>query len=149
MKFTLNSQEAKQSCIKQIQAIDVNFNPIMDVEILPYKKPRTLAQNSLMWAGMMNDFSTQGIINGKQFAVPVWHEYLKELFLPEHFEEGITKKNYIKWLELPNGKLRLVGSSTALTTIGMVQYMERCYHYGAYELEIKFSASPSQVNPRL
>jgi len=143
-KFTINSQQAKQNCINFIQSIDFSKKPIMDVEILPYKKPRTLAQNSLMWAGMMSDFSTQGIINGKQFAVPVWHEYLKELFLPEHFEEGITKKNYLKWLELPNGKLRLVGSSTALTTRGFSEYCERCYHYGAYELEIKFSASPSQ-----
>ena len=144
-KFTINSEEVKQACIKQIQSIDVNSEPILDVEILPYKKPRTLAQNKLMWAGMLNDFSTQGIIDGKQFAVPVWHEYLKELFLPEHFIDGITCKNYRKWTELPNGRLLCSGSTTALTTKGFEIYLTECYHYGAYELEIKFSASPSQM----
>jgi len=139
-KFTINSTAAKQACIAHIQSINMGVKPIMDVEILPFRKSRSLGQNSLMWAQMMNDFSTQGIIKGKQFSVPVWHEYLKELFLPEHFEEGKTKKNYIKWMELPNGKLKMVGSTTALLTSGFSDYMERCYSYGAIELEIKFSA---------
>jgi hypothetical protein len=142
-KFTINSEQSKQNCISAIMAIDVN-SPA-DVEILPFKKTRATGQNSLMWAGMMNDFSTQGIIDGRKFPVPVWHEYLKELFLPEHFEAGITRKNYIKWLELPNGKLLLKGSTTQLTTLGFSQYMERCYHFGAEELEIRFSVSPNHI----
>jgi len=138
-KFTINSTAAKQACIAHIESIDMGVKPIMDVEILPFKKTRSLGQNSLMWGRMMSDFSTQGIIEGRQYSIPAWHEHLKRNFLPDHYEEGITKKNYIKWLELPLGQLELKGSTTQLTTTGFSQYLERCYAYGAEELEIRFS----------
>ena len=144
MRYTLHNEQVKQNCIKAIQAIDVSVSPVMEVEICLFSKPRTDEQNKLMWSGLLADFSTQGILFGRQFSTMVWHEHLKEKFLPEQYKKGITKKNYIKWIEMPNGQLKLIGSTKDLTTKGFGCYLETLYHYGAYELEIKFRASPGQ-----
>ena len=144
MNYILNSDKAKQACIKEIQAIDTGLTPVMVVEITTFRKTRTNEQNALMWAGMLNDFAEQVFIDGRQFSKNIWHEYLKEMFLPEIPESEITRKNYVKWVTLPNGKKILNGSTTGLTTKGMDIYLTKCYSYGAQELEIKFSASPNQ-----
>jgi len=133
------NESARNSALLQIQAL--SLEPVMQVEIKKFTKKRSGEQNSLQWAGMLSDFSEQGVINGKTFSVKVWHEYLKELFLPDQEEEGITLKGYAKWQAMPDGSLRCIGSTTKLTTKGFSEYMERCYSYGAQELEIRFKAS--------
>ena len=116
----------------------------MVVTIANYVKKRSSGQNSLQWVSILGDFSIQGIINGKQFSANVWHEYLKEMLLPEEFTEGETLNNYCKWQEMPDGKLKLIGSTTNLTTLGFSNYIEKCYAYGTQELDIKFMASPGK-----
>ena len=144
MKYILNSQQVKDACIKAIQAIDLSITPFMCVEILPFRKMRTSEQNALMWSGMLDDFAEQVFIDGMQFSKNIWHEQLKEMFLPEYYDKELTRKNYVKWVKMPNGKYNLEGSTTHLTTKGMNSYLEKCYAYGAQELEIRFSASPNQ-----
>jgi hypothetical protein len=107
----------------------------------PYKENRTNPQNALYWAGVLNDFSCQGIINGKQFATNIWHEFLRTKFLPEAYEEGKTRKRYRKWTELPDGSLVMFGSTTSLTKEGFSDYLEKCYAFGSEELEIKFTTN--------
>ena len=144
MKYTLHNEQIKQNCIKEIHAIDVSVSPVMEVEILPYRKTRTKEQNALMWSGMLNDFAEQVFIDGMQFSKNIWHEHLKEKFLPEHYDKELTRKNYVKWVQMPSGKYKLEGSTTQLTTKGMSTYLTQCESYGANELEIRFSVSPKQ-----
>lgn len=102
-------------------------------------KKRTKEQNSYSWAGMLGDFKRQGFVNGRQFKEMDWHEYLKKLFLPDHYIEGITLKGYRKWIELPDGTLHMVGSTTQLTVLGFSNYINECVAFGAQELGIMFT----------
>lgn len=137
------NEAARNSALMQIQAL--SLEPVMQVEIKKYVKKRSGGQNSFQWVGMLADFSEQGVIDGRIFSVKVWHDYLKELFLPDRHEEGITLKGYVKWQAMPDGSMRCVGSTTKLTTKGFSEYMERCYSYGSQELEIRFSASSNAL----
>ena len=107
-------------------------------------KKRTPSQNALQWVSMLGDISAQAVINNKQFSVKIWHEYLKELFLPNEFIAGKTMKNYIKWQMMPDGKLKMIGSTTGLTREGFSDYITECYSYGASELGVRFSCAPGQ-----
>lgn len=141
-QFIITSDQAKAAAQRAITGL--TFDKPMVVEIKPHVKKRNNGQNSLQWVGMLADYSMQVVIDGRQFAVNTWHEHLKEKFLPEQYEEGITLKGYQKWLEMPDGSLKMIGSTTKLTTRGMSEYMEKCYAYGAQDLGIMFTASPNQ-----
>lgn len=138
--IVIKSKDDRRKALDAVKAI--RSDPVMVVTIEKYTKKRSNGQNSMQWVSILGDFSMQGIINGKQFSAKIWHEHLKELFLPEEYIPGETLKNYIKWQEMPDGKLKMVGSTTKLTTLGFSNYMEKCYSFGAQELEIKFTANP-------
>ena len=104
----------------------------------PVKK-RSKEANSYAWAGVIADYVTYGWVQGKQFPAAAWHAYLKEKFLPDQPEEGYTLAGYVKWVELPSGELKCVGSTTMLTVKGFARYIEECIAYGASELGIRFS----------
>ena len=144
MKYILSSQQVKDACIKAIKAVDLSAKPVMEISIKKFVKQRTTAQNSLQWVGMLADFSLQGIMRGRKYDCDIWHEFLKRSFMPEQHEEGITLEGYVKWRELPDGTLQCIASTTKLTPKGISEYWERCYEFGARELEIRFSASPNQ-----
>lgn len=105
----------------------------------PSVKKRTIPQNRLLWAGMLGDFAEQGQINGRKFNAATWHHFLKEEFLPNQPEEGITSDDYEKWTEAPFGRLILTGSTTKLTTKGFSDYMEKCFAFGCTDLGIRFT----------
>jgi hypothetical protein len=42
---------------------------------------------------------------------------------------------------LPDGTLKMVGSTTKLTTKGMSVYFEQLYAYAVSELDVRFSAN--------
>lgn len=138
--FIINSRESRHAAVEAVK--NITAEPLMMVTIAPYVKKRSKSQNSMQWVALLGDFSMQVIIDGKQFAANVWHEHLKEKCLPGLPEEGITLKGYVKWMEMPCGKLKLVGSTTKLTTKGFSDYIERCYAYGVTEFDIRFSANP-------
>jgi hypothetical protein len=50
------------------------------VTIEPYKRTRTVDQNSRYWA-ILNDISDQVQVEGKNYATEVWHEYFRTKFL--------------------------------------------------------------------
>lgn len=135
----LNNEYAKRILIKAIDKIELDGSIV--VEIKKHVKKRTNQQNSLAWAGMLNDFSMQVVIDGRKFLPETWHEQLKRNFLPEGYDEELTLKGYQKWDLLPDGSMKLVGSTTQLTTKGFSQYMEACYAYGAGEFGVRFSTN--------
>ena len=117
----------------------------LDVIIRPHKKLRTLSQNGLMWASALSDISTQAWFNGKQFSANVWHEYLKEQFMPENNDPDLSllvkdPTTYVKWVDTPDGNRKCIASTTKLTKRGFSDYIEQVYAFGA-ELGVKFSAN--------
>ena len=112
----------------------------IEVTIKTWTKPRTGSQNALQWAETISTISEQAFLAGKRFSPDVWHYYLKEQFLPEVYTEGETLKDYKKYIELPDGSLKMVGSTTKLTTKGFGNYMERVYAFATQELGVRFNA---------
>ena len=56
---------------------------------------------------------------------------MKSDFLPEEFEEGITKEGYRKWDYTSSGDRFLVGSTTDLTVKGFAIYLQQVEAFGA------------------
>jgi len=148
--FTIQEKKMR-SIIIQVGDKSELFNAGTRISGLQYERPLTITielqkkrrsngQNSAQWVSLLADISDQVQIGEKKFSVSVWHEYLKELFLPEDFTDGETLKGYVKWQEMPSGVMKMVGSTTRLTTKGFGDYMDKCYAYGAGELGVKFLA---------
>jgi hypothetical protein len=113
----------------------------MEVVIQKHVKKRTQGQNRYQWKAILGDISRQVRIDGKSYTPKIWHEHLKGLFLPDVASEELTLPSYIKWQEMPDGTLKMVGSTTKLTTKGMSIYFERLYAYAVTELDVRFSAN--------
>lgn len=119
--------------------LPVNEEFPIQVKFSEPDKQRVLSQQQLMFAGPLKDISEQVWTEGRRYSADVWHEYFKELFLPEEFEESITLAGYVKWEILPNGRRALIGSTQQLTTKGFGQYLDEIYAYGASEWGVKFN----------
>lgn len=114
----------------------------LDVVIRPHKEVRTLSQNNLMWSSAINDVAEQAWFNGKQFSADVWHEYFKQMFMPETHDEDVSLKvknvdTYVKWVDTPTGERKCVASTTNLTKKGFADYLEQVYAFGS-ELGVLF-----------
>ena len=140
-QYRITNGDQRKFAIANIKELPADGT--MVVEIKKYVKKRNNAQNSLAWAGMLTDFSQQVEIDGHKFLPESWHEVLKKNFLPEQFDQELTLQGYKKWEELPDGSMKLVGSTTKLTTKGFSEYMEACYAYGAQEFGVRFSTNRS------
>ena len=113
----------------------------MEVVIQKHVKKRTSGQNRYQWKAILGDISRQVRIDGKGFTPEIWHEHLKGLFLPDVPSDELTLPSYVKWEEMPDGTLKMVGSTTKLTTKGMSIYFEQLYAYAVTELDVRFSAN--------
>ena len=116
----------------------------LDVVIRPHKEVRTLSQNSLMWASALNDIVEQAWFNGKQFSADVWHEHLKQTFMPENNDPELhllvkDPDSYVKWVDTPTGQRKCIASTTRLTKKGFSNYIEQVYAFGN-ELGVMFMA---------
>jgi len=120
---------------------DLPTDGSMEVVIQKHVKKRTGGQNRYQWKAILGDISRQVRIDGKGFTPAVWHEYLKELFLPDEANPELTLPTYIKWQEMPDGTLKMVGSTTKLTTKGMSVYFEQLYAHAVTELDVRFTAN--------
>lgn len=141
--FRLDSEQSKFYAIQALKLISDYTKP-QQMTIEPEKKRRSTAQNSLMWVSLLGDFSMQVNFDGKQFLPDIWHDQLKKQFLPETSGTDETLSGYKKWEELPDGSLKMVGSTKLLTKLGMENYLHKCYAYGC-ELGIKFTANPKDM----
>lgn len=110
----------------------------MEIVIQPKTETRSMSQNAKQWADVLAQISQQAWIAGKQFSPEVWHEYLKNLFLPESFDPELTRKGYVKWSEMPDGYMKCVGSTTKLTKKGFSQYMTQVEAFATQELGVMF-----------
>jgi hypothetical protein len=138
-EIIIHTPADRQRAMKAVEAI--RKEPVMSVTIKPYRKKRSNGQNRLQWVSLVADYSMQVEIEGRKFLPDVWHEQLKKQFLPEAFDDELTMPGYKKWEEMPDGSLKMVGSTTKLTKLGMEAYLNECYAYGAGELGIRFTAN--------
>lgn len=111
----------------------------MQVVISPYVKPGSAKQRGAYWGVRMAEIADQAWWEGRQYSPKVWHQYLKERFLPDKDEDGITLSGYLKWVELPNGTLSMIGSTERLTAKGRAEYMEQVEAFAGLELGVRFS----------
>lgn len=138
--YRLINKDVKSNCLAMVT--NLPFDGTMEVEIRKYKKPSSAQQRRRMFGYVVGEIAQQAFFNGKQYPDHVWHIILKEMFLPPHFIEGITKEGYEKYIEMPDGSLRMVGSTLNLTTKGHMDYVTACEAWAAQELGVLFSARP-------
>jgi hypothetical protein len=143
MIIKIDSDRAASYAIKTINGL--SYDPPMQVTIEKFKRKRTQLQNQSLWAGIISDFVEQGFVGGRLYNAEIWHFFLKKEFLPELPNPEETLPGYQKWTEMPDGSLKLTGSTTKLTTIGFMNYKEKCYAYGC-ELGIRFSTKERELN---
>lgn len=98
-----------------------------NVRIKPYRKKRSLAQNSLMWLWYeeirKHIFESQG----DMYTSEDIHEWFKQLFLPKRVIEFKTKI-----LEIQTG-------TKELNTLEMMEYLEKLDYYCADKLNLMLS----------
>ena len=116
-------------------------NVPLGLEVLIRKpvKVRGMDQNALMWVGPLADIAAQAWVAGRQYSAEVWHENFKRDYLPEEYDEELTKDGYRKWDMTPNGERVLIGSTTQLTKKGFSQYLTQVEAFGA-GLGVQFGA---------
>ena len=137
--FVIDSDRKHFHVIKTIN--DLPTDGSMEVVIQKHVKKRTQGQNRYQLKAILGDISRQLRIDGKGFTPEIWHEHLKGLFLPDVPSEELTLPSYVKWEEMPDGTLKMVGSTTKLTTKGMSIYFEKLYAYAVTELDVRFSTN--------
>ena len=148
-KFTtrtiyLVGQQQLQTALNLLPNLPIDAQSPLEIVIREKTKTRAKIQSDLMWSGPLKDIEEQAWVNKRQYSAEVWHEHLKQKYLPEQAEEGITKDGYIKWDIDPAGDRILVGSTTQLTVKGFSIYLEQVYAFGA-ELGVEFSANPNET----
>lgn len=114
-------------------AIALLANVPLGLEVLIRKpvKVRGMDQNALMWVGPLADIAAQAWVAGRQYSAEVWHHKFKIDYLPEEFDEELTKEGYRKWDFTPDGDRVLIGSTTQLTKKGFSQYLTQVEAFGA------------------
>ena len=137
--FVIDSDRKHFHAINTINGLPTDGS--MEVVIQKHVKKRTQGQNRYQWKAILGDISRQVRIDGKSYTPKIWHEHLKGLFLPDVADEELTLPSYVKWEEMPDGTLKMVGSTTKLTTKGMSIYFEKLYAYAVTELDVRFSAN--------
>ena len=137
--FVIDSDRKHFHAINTINGLPTDGS--MEVVIQEHVKKRTQGQNRYQWKAILGDISRQVRIDGKALAPAIWHEHLEGLFLPDEAHEELTLPSYVKWEEMPDGTLKMVGSTTKLTTKGMSIYFEKLYAYAVTELDVRFSAN--------
>lgn len=103
------------------------------VRVFEYKQKRSDEQNALMWV-WLQQIAEQAYVGGRRYDAEIWHEHMKEQFLPEETAAG--KK---KWAQLPNGSRRLVLSTTDLDKAEFTTYLDQIVAYAATDLGVQLS----------
>lgn len=124
-------EQQKEVAKALIDALPIDEDKPICITIGEEVKIRKLDQNALMWVGPLKDISRQAYVGGRTYSEQVWHEFFKREFLPNEYDEALTKENYVKWITDPAGFPLLIGSTTDLTVKGFSEYLLQIESYGA------------------
>lgn len=128
--FFLREERNRDTLLGLIRNLPLCGDKPMQVTVEPYKRPRKLDQNALLWA-LLNEISEQLFIEGRQYSAETLHHYFKGQFLPEEFNDDECMPGYAKWSYDPAGERVLTGSSTQLTVRGFSGYIEAITAFAA------------------
>jgi len=130
-RFLIRSEVQKKAVCQAVGHLPEDDEKPIEVVIREQQNRRKTDQNALMWAGALKDISEQVYTDGRTYDSETWHEFFKRKFLPEEFDDELTKEGYEKWAYLPDGDRVLKGSTTQLTVKGFAWYLEQIYAFGA------------------
>ena len=130
-RFLIRSEVQKKAVCQAVGHLPEDAEKPIEVVIREQQNRRKTDQNALMWAGALRDISEQVYTDGRTYDSETWHEFFKRKFLPEEFDDELTKEGYEKWAYLPDGDRVLKGSTTQLTVKGFAWYLEQIYAFGA------------------
>jgi len=128
--FFLREERNRDTLLGLIRNLPLSEDKPMQVTVEPYKRPRKLDQNALLWK-LLTEISEQLFIEGRQFSAETLHHYFKVQFLPEEFNYEECLAGYEKWSYDPSGDRVLIGSSTQLTVRGFSSYIEAITAFAA------------------
>lgn len=130
-RFLVRGQSQLDAVMAAARNLPIDPDKPIEVLIREEVKPRKLSQNALYWAGPLSDISAQAYVEGKLYTAEVWHEHLKEMFLPEVYDEDMCRPGYAKWAIKPNGNRICIGSTGDLTVKGFALYLTQVEAFGA------------------
>lgn len=113
---------------------------LLQVVVSEHKERRSDGQNAYMWAGILEPVAQQAFIGGTRYKAEVWHEFFKELYLPETNSRGMDK-----WQYLPNGSRRLMMGTQHLNRDEMAEYLTKIAAHAANELGVQLPANPREL----
>lgn len=143
-KIRLVGQQQLATALALLPNLPIDPTKPLELLIREEVKGRKLDQNALMWVGPLKDIAEQCWIDGRSYSDNIWHEYFKEQFLPEEFDQELCKsEQYRKWDESPGGRRLLVGSSTDLTIKGFAQYLDQIHAFGG-SMGVEFHEAPQR-----
>lgn len=93
----------------------------LQVTCQPEAKKRSLQANRYYW-NLLNQVSTDGWVEGRQYSSECWHEYLK--------------RRFIGCIDIPGGTVAI--STTDLSTKEFADYVTKVEAWAASELGITF-----------
>jgi hypothetical protein len=128
--ITLDSAASEQELLTLIPTLPIDKETPLQVCIRELVHDRTLEQNKLYHA-IIADMADQLWIDKKRYLPDVWSHYMKELYLPEFPESGITRAAYKKWMVTLTGERILSGSTTDLKIKGMTEFISKVTLYAA------------------
>jgi len=85
----------------------LSYKGLVNVIIEPYKKPRSNAQNSLMWVAHLDAAVKVFESYGNELTRPQVHEQLKEMFLPDEGHIPIIVDGEVVGINLSTKNLSL------------------------------------------
>jgi len=130
-KVRLVGEIQRENAIKILQNAPIDTAKPLEFILREEVKPRKADQNSLMWSCQLKCIAEQAYVAGRTYSAEIWHIEMKMEFLPEDFEEGITKDGYKKWDYTSKGDRVLIGSTTQLTVKGFAEYLTKVESFGA------------------
>lgn len=130
-KILLRTQEQVKRAVAALRNAPLDELKPLEFLLREEVKTRKLDQNALLWVGPLKDISEQVWVGQRQYSEEIWHQHLKELFLPEEYDAELCRReDYRKWDFGPDGSRILVGSTTDLTIKGFAQHLDQVHAFG-------------------
>lgn len=136
--FLLRDEAVRDNLIRVIQNLPLDADHPLEIVIDERRPTRRLSQQAYLFAGPLKDIAEQAWVDGKQFDITTWAEFLKRELLPEEFDPEYCKDSYVKWRYDPSGNRILTGSTTELTVKGMANYITGVLAFGG-NLGVQFT----------
>lgn len=147
--YLISTEVVERACT-WIRHMPIDPEHPIEVVVREQIKKRKLTLNQAYWAGTMVDIERDARHGGRQYAAEIWHEMLKEKFLPDEmskcFDCNWAVDGYQKWGTSPFREYPVLrGSTTQLTDRGMRRYMLQVEAYMSQEYGVTFTTKTEPI----